>query len=207
MRHDVIWTQISVGMKEFNHELNWKQCKSHMSSLKKKFNEEYKDTKKTGAAPSTWEHFAAMLEIFGGTPTLDAPYLVSAGMVLTSLAMGKPEDNVERNTRTRPQSHRSSSTSALNKSNKTTKYSSKTTKTTKQEIDDRRFNQTERMITVVDKIRDTIEKNGAIRKLVYKELLGKQNPAIVAMIEAQEKEKVAAEDSDEEDFKALTGDD
>lgn len=63
MRHDVIWTQISVGMKEFNHELNWKQCKSHMSSLKKKFNEEYKDTKKTGAAPSTWEHFAAMLEI------------------------------------------------------------------------------------------------------------------------------------------------
>lgn len=127
-------------------------------------------------------------------------------MVLTSLAMGKPEDNVERNTRTRPQSHRSSSTSALNKSNKTNKYSSKTTKTTKQEIDDRRFNQTERMITVVDKIRDTIEKNGAIRKLVYKELLGKQNPAIVAMIEAQEKEKVAAEDSDE-DFKAIMGDD
>lgn len=197
MRHDVLWAQISQEMVDFKHNISWKQCKNQFSSLKQRFNKEYDNQKKTGAAPSKWEYFDEMHAIFGGTASLDAPYLVSAGRGLTSHVKGNLVEDAQRKSRTRPQSHRSGSSSSTSNKSTNNKYSSKTEKYSAVHIQELKFEQTERMLDEVTKIRTNLEKNSAIRRLVYKELLGKKRHAELFPHEA---------DDDDADWEEL-GDD
>ncbi|XP_052130065.1 uncharacterized protein LOC127751089 [Frankliniella occidentalis] len=102
MRHNVLWAQISKEVSAAaNEAISWKQCRDHMSVLKQKMHDEHLKIRNTGQSPSKWEYLDAMLDIFGGTASISAPFSFGAGTAESYRARDEEVREKPRSTRTR----------------------------------------------------------------------------------------------------------
>lgn len=92
-------------MAHFNYAFDSKQVKSQWEYLKRKYMEEYDACHKTGSAPSTWEWYRDIDDMFGKSASVEAPFSYSAGTTSEYCVGGKTSAAVDRGgsrTRTAP---------------------------------------------------------------------------------------------------------
>ncbi|KAJ1519071.1 hypothetical protein ONE63_011313 [Megalurothrips usitatus] len=102
IRKTTLYSEIAAELQKNGIAVTGKQCQDHMDNvLIVQFRKEYDKQKKTGAAPSTWDYYHQMLDLFDGNPTLEAPYAVSVCRGLKYTVEGEGKDIDDRQTRTR----------------------------------------------------------------------------------------------------------
>ncbi|KAJ1518862.1 hypothetical protein ONE63_011526 [Megalurothrips usitatus] len=102
IRKTTLYSEIAAELQKNGIAVTGKQCQDHMDNvLIVQFRKEYDKQKKTGAAPSTWDYYHQMLDLFDGNPTLQASYAVSVCRGLKYTVEGEGKDIDDRQTRTR----------------------------------------------------------------------------------------------------------
>lgn len=77
------------------------QCKNRMKSLIQTFNKAYDTQRGTGAGAPEFEYYNEFLNIFKGSPCLEAPVCASVGRGLTMTIEGKKVEEAPSHSRTR----------------------------------------------------------------------------------------------------------
>jgi len=136
-----------------------------MSRLKQKLQIEYRNCNATGQSPSEWPFYNEMLDILDGTAILNAPYSLSAGMNMSFRVKGEVQASRESQTRTRP------TTSAKNPNESKGKPKKATYKNWMQEMQEKQYEQREKLLQEVTLLRTGVEENRNFRKKMFYECI------------------------------------
>ncbi|KAE8739947.1 hypothetical protein FOCC_FOCC014558 [Frankliniella occidentalis] len=102
VRHSTLFREIASAMDSFKIHVSGKQCSDKFSELKQRYHQEYDDSHRSGASPSTWEYYQDMNALFGETAGIKPPFTVSLGTSTSYQVKGKECQFENANSRTRP---------------------------------------------------------------------------------------------------------
>ncbi|KAJ1528186.1 hypothetical protein ONE63_008098 [Megalurothrips usitatus] len=103
IRHTTLYAEIAGTLNQYDVQVSGKQCQSKIKDLESIFRKEYDASRRTGAAPSEWEFFGPMKNIYEGNASLEATYAYSVGGNKPMYTCkGKEVEEEERGARRRP---------------------------------------------------------------------------------------------------------